>query len=114
MYRTDMHSVLYIFLVPTGKPQELRAECVTDDTVGLAWKQTECLDRNGNTTHYVVQYSQGRGDETTLATMGVLQSYTVSSLVPNTTYCFQVAVVNSNGTGPFSDPISITTLAEGM
>ena len=79
----------------------------------LTWKREDCLDGNGDTIFYVVQYSQGRGDETTLTVnlmMGVTQSYTVSSLAPNTTYCFQVAVVNSNGTGAFSDPISITTL----
>ena len=113
----SIHSVLYNFLAPTGKPQELRAKRVTDDTVELTWKREECLGRNGQITGYVVQYSQCRGDETNDTvniTMGATQSCTVSSLAPNTTYRFQVAVFNSNGTGPFSDPISNTTLVEGV
>ena len=86
---------------------------MTNVTVALTWKPKECLDRNGVSAHYVVQYSQGHGDDTVNITVGVSQSYTVSSLASNTTYRFQVAVVNSNITGPFSDPISITTLVEG-
>ena len=112
----EWHSpyVRYHFLVLIGKPQELR---VTDDSVELTWKREDCPDGNEDATHYVVQYGQGRGAETNVTVdvmMGMTQCYTASSLAPNTTYCFRVAVANSNGTGPFSDPLSITTLAEGM
>lgn len=113
---TASFTVCCTILVPTGKPQDLRAKDVTNDIVKLTWKREECRDRNGMTTSYVVQYNQSYGNETNdtaniHVTMGVTQSYTVSSLDPNTTYCFRVAVVNTEGIGPFSDPICITTLA---
>ena len=69
-----IHSYTYNSIIPTGKLQELRAESMTDDAVELTWKGEDCLDGNGDTIHYVVQYSQGHGDETTHITMGVAQS----------------------------------------
>ena len=32
---------------------------------------------------------------------------TIDDLTPNTEYAFQVAAINVNGTGPFSEPITL-------
>ena len=32
---------------------------------------------------------------------------TIDGLAPNTEYAFQVAATNGNGTGPFSEPITL-------
>ena len=32
---------------------------------------------------------------------------TIDGLAPNTEYAFQVAAINGNGTGPFSEPITL-------
>ena len=37
------------------------------------------------------------------------QSFTASGLTPNTNYTFRVAGVNANGTGPFTESITINT-----
>ena len=107
-------SCCIIFSAPTGPPQNLTAKSVSTDTVELTWRREKCLDRNGVITGYVIQYTREYWNITVHdKRVQVITSHAISSLSPNTTYQFQVATENTNGTGPFSDVV-VTTLTEGM
>ena len=75
----------------------------------MSWDAIECLERNGEVTHYAVVFQQQGGAEVPGEVNATGKSFTAIGLTPNTNYIFRVAGVNSNGTGPFSDNITIFT-----
>ena len=68
-----------------------------------------CFQQNGPITGYVVQYylTCGTGRNVQQNKSVVTTCDTIDGLTPNTEYAFQVAAVNVNGTGPFSEPITL-------
>ena len=68
-----------------------------------------CIQQNGPITGYAVRYFATRGSDKDVQqykSVGTMDD-TISGLTPNTEYAFQVAAVNVNGTGPFSEPITL-------
>ena len=77
---------------------------VNPTTVTVTWSGVQCF----NGAHYLVQYqSLCGGAVQSVTTNGLVQAVNISSLTPNTEYTFQVAAVDVNGTGPFSEPITL-------
>jgi len=68
-----------------------------------------CDHQNGPITGYVVRYYATCGpDRDVQQTKSVVTTGSIiDGLTPNTEYAFQVAAVNTNGTGPFSDPVTL-------
>ena len=68
-----------------------------------------CFQQNGPITGYVVRYypTCGAGRNVQQNKLVVTTGDTIDGLTPNTEYAFQVAAVNVNGTGPFSEPITL-------
>jgi len=70
-----------------------------------------CVQQNGPITGYVVRYYATCGhvpdrdvqQTKSVRTTGII----IDGLTPNTKYAFQVAAVNTNGTGPFSEAITL-------
>ena len=77
--------------------------------VFLRWKKVPCVQQNGPITGYVVRYYATCGaDRDVQRNKAVMTTgSTISGLTPNTEYAFQVAAVNINGTGTFSEPITL-------
>ena len=104
-------SALLAYPVPTRAPQSLEAVFVQPTEVSLRWREVPCLQQNGPITGYVVRYyaTCGDGDDRgiqwnkSVVTAGDI----IDGLTPNIVYAFQVAAVNVNGTGPFSEPITL-------
>ena len=85
----------------------------TSRSVSVSWSAIECIERNGEITNYAVIF-QEQGGAVIPGEVNVMdRTFTASGLTPRTNYIFRVAGVNSNGTGPYSDGIVITTTAEG-
>ena len=87
-----------------GVPQLLEGMFVQSTKVYLSWREVPCVQNSYVARFYPtcgtdrdVQWSQS------VVTTGV----TVNGLAPITEYTFQVAVVNANITGPFSEPITL-------
>ena len=78
----------------------------------ILWGAIECIKRNGIITGYVVEFQEQGGE----AIAGVLVDMRFSStgLTPGTPYIFRVAGVNVNGTGPFTDNITIFSADDSM
>ena len=77
-------------------------------SISISWMPINCHGRNGIILDYVVKFRPVRES---LITTGTVEDETfiVSGLNPSTNYSFQVAGINENGTGPFSDLIFIMT-----
>ena len=73
----------------------------------VTWDTIDCIERNGVITSYSVEFQEEGGTDIPGEVMG--QSFTASGLTPNTSYTFRVAGVNANGTGPFTENITIST-----
>ena len=77
---------------------------VNSTTVTVLWSEVQCF----NVTHYLVQYqSMCGGAVLNITTNGLVQAVNISSLTPNTEYTFQVAAVDANEAGPFSEPFTL-------
>ena len=68
-----------------------------------------CVQQNGPITGYVMRYYATCGpdrDVQQTKSVGTTGSI-IDGLTPSTEYVFQVAAVNTNGTGPFSEAITL-------
>ena len=77
--------------------------------VSLSWREVPCIQQNGLITGYTVRYfaTQGAGKDVQQYKSVRTMDSIISDLTSNTEYSFQVAAVNINGTGTFSEPITL-------
>lgn len=80
---------------------------ISSRSIGLAWDRIECSESNGIVFYYIADIQRQSEARSPAVTMD--QNFTAAGLTPNTVYTFRVAGVNINGTGPFSDAITILT-----
>ena len=78
-------------------------------------------EQNGRLLSYTLEYSisgfPGTAQEINVpvdSSEGGIQQSAVEGLQPYTTYQFRVRAVNEVGAGPFSNPVVIITLEDGM
>ena len=95
---------------PTRPPDGVSEVSVTANSITVQWGEVPCIHHNGEITGYIVEVTlSGMVFATENVNDGSARRGTVSGLNPSTEYTVTVAAVNSAGTGPFSDGISITT-----
>ena len=81
---------------------------VQSTEVSLRWTEVPCIQQNGPINGYVVWYHVAHSADRDAQNKSVMTTGDiVDGLTPNTEYAFQVAAVNVNGTGPFSEPITL-------
>ena len=77
--------------------------------VSLGWRGVPCIQQNGPITGYAVRYFATCGSDKDVqqyTSVGTMDD-TISGFTPNTEYAFQVAAVDVNGTGTFSELITL-------
>ena len=78
---------------------------VNSTTVNVSWSEVQCFSGSETVTHYLVQYwSICGGAVQNVTTSGTIQ--TISGLTLSIEYTFQVAAIDVNGTGPFSQAVT--------
>ena len=93
---------------PPDPPQLVAVTPVNPTTVTVSWSEVQCFNGSGAVTHYLVQYqSMCSGPVQNVTTNGLVQTVNISSLTPKSGYTFQVAAADVNGTGPFSESITL-------
>ena len=97
--------------VPTGVPRNV-TYTVTSTSVNINWFQIDCIERNGVITNYTVVF-QEQGGAVVPGEVNMDRMFTARRLTPHTNYIFRVAGVNSNGTGPYSNDITVLTDGDG-
>ena len=88
--------------------QNLRSFTVNSAStrIGVAWNALSCLNRNGGPLAYRIEYGITNFDNFR-STTGT--SFIATGLRPFTTYMFQVAASNGNGSGLYSATVSRQT-----
>ena len=76
--------------------------------LSVSYRVPETSLRNGDVTGFVIRYTRmGSGVSQNIAVDGGgLRISVIIGLVAFTSYSVEVAAVNVNGTGPFSDPVT--------
>ena len=89
---------------PSAAPTNVDVSVINSTALIVQWETVPCIEQNGDITGYTVRVLEsGEMD------VGDVNEVTISELTPSTTYSIQVAAVNSEGTGPYSDLIIIDT-----
>ena len=98
-----------LFSAPTAPPSNVSVTEVTSSTITVQWEMVPCIHQNGPITGYSVRYGV-MGSGSSEAVSGASETETIiSDLMSSTTYVVEVAAVNGNGTGVYSNPISQLT-----
>ena len=114
--------VMCIYVVPSGPPIYLRAHPVNPATMHISWTRPKLLDCNGDILQYIIMVDSGSDEHnyTFNVTSGCVSkacnnkecfshSFNVpkDELIPHLEYSVRIAAVNINGTGPFSNAITV-------
>ena len=104
-------SVFLFLSAPTAAPESVATPSVTSSTITVQWEMVPCIHQNGPITGYSVRYGvMGSGSTQTVTVPGASETGTIiSDLMSSITYVVQVAAVNGNGTGVYSNPTSQLT-----
>ena len=96
---------------PSAPPVNIQAEADSSTSVRVSWDEPEEESVNGEITGYRLKYkTKARGAKgNTLVIDATAREYTMGNLDSNTQYLIRMAVVNHNGTGPFSDWVAVDT-----
>ncbi|XP_046660336.1 tyrosine-protein phosphatase Lar isoform X3 [Homalodisca vitripennis] len=94
---------------PTGPPANLSHRFQTPDVVCVTWDQPSRADRNGQVTHYDVQFHK-KSDQSTIMDRNTTVTRAVfSNLEESAEYVFRVRAHTRAGAGPWSEREPVTT-----
>ena len=102
---------------PSAAPDPVTLTGVTSSSITVQWGEVECIDRNGEITGYSVRYEEkGSGSPQTMSASGDFSGgmYVISDLEPSTTYSIEVAAVNDELIGRYSNAVNQLTVGMCM
>ena len=91
----------YKSTVPSSPPQNVMVTSVNPASLRVSWQLPSTINYNGLITGHVIRYTRGGISDMMNVNSGT--THTISGLVAFVEYLVTVAVVNVNGTGPFSN-----------
>ena len=93
----------YNSTVPSLPLQNVMVTSVNPASLRVSWQLSSTINYNGPITGHVIRYTGGGTSDIMNVNSGT--THTISGLVAFVDYSVTVAVVNVNGTGPFSNPV---------
>ena len=105
---------IIIITVPIGPPKDVSLMDTDPAMLSVRYRPPEASLRNGDVTKYVIRYTRVGSDVSQMLTVNETSSTSnekfwtsvIPGLVAFTHYSVEVAAVNVNGTGPFSDAVT--------
>ena len=93
--------------MPTGPPQDISLSDTDPAMLTVSYRQPEGSLRNGDVNGYAIRYTRvGSGVPQMLLVNGSgMQTSVLPEIIVFSNYSVQVAAVNVNGTGKFSDAL---------
>jgi len=96
----------FFCLVPNGPPQNVRLNDIDPAMLSVTYARPLAQLRNGDLTGYMIRYTRvDTSDLQVMVVNGDITTLVISGLVAFTNYSVEVAAININGTGPFSDAV---------
>ena len=121
----DLHNIaILLYLAPSGPPIYFRGHPANPSAMVISWDEPRLLDRNGQITNYVITLRNTSDEESfviaanrcnasrstnTGGCSSGRHSKTLTDLAPNVIFDVRVAAINSNGTGPMSNSILLSS-----
>lgn len=100
--------------VPSGAPQNLTAESLTETSMRLTWDLPASSLRNGDIIMYQVTYSKS-GEDINEEDLNVTDTFIdLVGLEMNTQYIFKIKAYTSKGAGPWSNAVSFNTFGKKL
>ena len=94
-------------VVPGGPPHDITLMDTDPVMLSVSYRPPGTSLRNGDVTGYVIRYTKvGSGVSKNITVDGGLRTSVIPEVMAFTSYSVEVAAVNVNGTGPFSDPMT--------
>ena len=108
-----MHVLLKCMTIPAAPSHSVALNSVsvsevTSSSITVQWWTVPCIHRNGLIIGYRIR-AMTSGEDDRMETVGYVREATITGLTPSTEYTVSVAAVNSQGTGPYSDGIVLST-----
>ena len=100
---------LLIHTAPSAAPTNVNVYAMNHTAITVQWETVPCIEQNGDITNYTVTVLESGEMERVEDVDGNVNEVIISGLTQSTTYSIQVAAVNSQGTGPYSDIVVINT-----
>ena len=108
-----LHHTLFFPIVPSHEPLSLEVTNVTSTSIQLQWDPPPSIHHNGVIRSYTVRCFASETKETVERNSNIPE-ITISELHPFYTYSCNVSASTPVGPGPFTDPVVIKTLQDGM
>ena len=106
------YTLSFRVLAPDDRVSNLHTGEVNYTSITVLWEPVPCVQQNGVITNYSINYSES--SVTSGPFVATTLSFTATSLFPGTLYTFEVAAVNSEGTGPYEQQVVSTTIPTGI
>ena len=88
---------------PTSSPENIIFSSVEARSIKISWDEVLHSRQNGPITGYLLNYTSTTFSDIINIIGGENRSYTLTELIPYTTYNVTVSAYNDVGTGPSSD-----------
>ncbi|XP_063952034.1 uncharacterized protein LOC129255673 [Lytechinus pictus] len=90
---------------PTGMPSNVSVNPAptVPNALDISWVPPLIHERNGEIIQYKLRYRERGGEAIPVTVLGSATSYRIEDLERETEYEVRIAMVNANGTGPFTD-----------
>ena len=95
----------YNSTVPSSAPINITVMSAHPGSLNISWDPPPEIDQNGPITGYVIRYSRDGSNVTMEDTVINRRTYTITELLPYVNYSVEIAAMNVNGTGNYSDPV---------
>ena len=95
----------YNYTAPSSAPINITVMSAHPGSLNISWEPPLEIDQNGPITDYVIRYSRVGSNVTMDDIVTSRHIYTITELLPFVNYSVEIAAINVNGTGPFSDPV---------
>ena len=94
--------------LPADAPTQLTVLQITHNSVNFSWYQIASSSLNGEFLSYTILVTNTLTTDT-FSQSSLYSQTSITELTPYTQYSLSVAVVNTQGTGPYSSPLNFST-----
>ena len=104
----DSHISCISFSVPSSPPTNFTIDIVSSTDIELSWQPPVASDQNGVITNYSVSIEKSSSGEIVAEQTVSGISFSVTGLLPHTTYVCSVLASTSVGMGPAASLVTTT------